>query len=128
MTTRASLPNRRLSITEKVEAGGIRLFVTAGIDPSGGAVREVFFGGTKEGSAMNAIMGDVAVIISVALQHGVPAEALAKSMARIPMEPMRPEDLDGRPVETVPASPIGAALDWLIQINSDTAVERDAAE
>jgi hypothetical protein len=45
-------------------------------------------------------------VISVALQHGIPAAALAKSIARIP------ESLDGAAVK--PASPIGAALDLLV--------------
>lgn len=123
---RARLPDRRPTITEKIDAFGSSLFVSAGLDPDTGAVREVFFGGTKEGSAMNAILADVGVVISVALQHGVPAEALARSMGRVSMEPLRPEDLDGRPVPTVPASPVGATLDWIMALSTtDTA---EAAE
>lgn len=120
---RERLPNRRPTITEKIDAFGASLFVSAGFDPATGAVREVFFGGTKEGSAMNAILDDVGVVISVALQHGVPVEALARSMGRVSLEPLRPEDLDGRPVPTVPASPVGATLDWIMTISAASAAE-----
>jgi hypothetical protein len=41
------------------------------------------------------------VVISVALQYGISARSLGKSIARIP------ENLDGPPIK--PASPIGAA-------------------
>jgi hypothetical protein len=119
--TRTRLPHRRPTITEKIDAFGNSLFVSAGVDPATGLVKEVFFGGTKEGSAMDAIMADLAVVISVALQHGVPVEALARSIARVPLAPMRPEDLDGRPLPTVPASPVGATLDWIRDINEAVA-------
>ncbi len=56
---------------------------------------------------------DAAVVISVALQHGVSAKALAKSVGRVPPGPVTPADLDeGKPAR-IPASPIGAALDLL---------------
>ncbi len=51
------------------------------------------------------------MVISVALQHNVPAEALAKSVGRMPAGPVAPADLDRTPDHRVPASPIGAALD-----------------
>jgi hypothetical protein len=49
---------------------------------------------------------DASVVISVALQYGISARSLGKSIARIP------ENLDGPPIK--PASPIGAALDLLV--------------
>jgi ribonucleoside-diphosphate reductase alpha chain len=122
-TTRERLPNRRPVITDVVAAGGALLTVSAGIDPASGHVREVFLSGAKEGSAMDAITSDAAVVISVALQHGVPLDALARSIARIPLGPTRPEDLDSRTVPTVPASPIGAALDALIHIEQSIVKE-----
>lgn len=56
---------------------------------------------------MAAIVADASVIISVALQHGVKAEALAASISRVPIE------IDGEPVK--PASVLGAALDALVR-------------
>jgi len=51
------------------------------------------------------------VVISVALLHNVPAEALAKSVGRLPAGPVAPAGLDRASEPRVPASPIGAALD-----------------
>jgi hypothetical protein len=66
---------------------------------------EIFLTGAKDGSGLAAILDDASVVISVALQHGIRAAALAKSIARIP------ENLDGPAIK--PASPIGAALDLI---------------
>ena len=70
-----------------------------------------FLTGGKEGSTLDALLADAAVAISVALQHGVSAQALAKSVGRLPEGPVTPGGLDQDPLEKVPASPIGAALD-----------------
>lgn len=104
MTARTRLPNRRHAETTDLPIGGMSIAATIGFDRAGNAA-EVFLSGGKDGSGLAAILHDAAVIISIALQHGVPAEALAKSVARLP------ERLDGP--ATAPASPIGAALDLL---------------
>ena len=96
---RTPLPGRRPSVTLRVEAGGLAAHTTVGYDPVSGAPREVFLrpsGGAKSGSTVEAICDDVSVIISVALQHGVAVEALARSI--------------GRSAEGEPASIAGAAL------------------
>ncbi len=67
----------------------------------------------REGSPLNAMLADAAVVISVALQSGVPAAALAKSVGRLPAGPVTPADLERPRPGRVPASPIGAALDLL---------------
>jgi hypothetical protein len=54
---------------------------------------------------MAAILEDASVVISIALQHGIPPCALAKSIGRTP---------DGLGRITA-ASPIGAALDLVAQ-------------
>jgi len=76
-----------------------------------GQPREIFLSGNKEGSALDALLADAAVVISIALQHGIPASALAKSIGRLPGVPVGPRDLD-KPARQ-PASLIGAALDLL---------------
>jgi hypothetical protein len=78
---------------------------TVGFDEIGQPA-EIFIAGAKDGAGLAAILDDAAVVISIALQHGIPARALAKSIARIP------ENLDGP--ATKAASVIGAALDLLI--------------
>jgi hypothetical protein len=101
---RQRLPNRRRSITEDITIGNAALSPCIGFDHAGRPA-EVFICGAKDGSGLAAILDDASVVISVALQHGIPG-ALAKSIARIP------ESLEGPAVK--PASPIGAALDLLV--------------
>lgn len=76
---RTRLPDRRPSITREVEWGGGRWTVTVGIDRDG-RPREVFADGAKEGSGMAAILSDACVVVSIALQAGVPVEALSHSL------------------------------------------------
>ncbi len=112
---RSRLPNRRPAYTETLEVDGQAFEATVGCDPEDGSPRELFLTAGKEGSMLNALLADAAVVISVALQHGVPAAALAKSVGRLPASPVAPADLDLAPGQKVPASPIGAALDLLCE-------------
>ena len=105
---RRPLPNRRMAETYGLDVGGKRLTATIGYFPEG-LPAELFLSGAKDGSGMSAILEDASVVISIALQHGVSAAALAKSIARIP------ESLDGPAIK--PASPIGAALDLLAELD-----------
>ena len=122
--TRINLPNRRPNQTREIEFGNRRFIVTAGFQELPGdnaALREVFIkGAAREGEDLLNIVEDVAVVISVALQHGVPIAALAKSMARLPEAVLAPVDLD-RPAagDRAPASVIGAILDLLVKMQAD---------
>jgi ribonucleoside-diphosphate reductase alpha chain len=80
---RRRLPNRRKAITETIVIGNMTLTATIGFDETGRPA-EVFLSGAKDGSGMAAILDDASVVISVALQHGIPAKALAKSISRAP--------------------------------------------
>ena len=113
MTARTRLPNRRPAHTEALEIDSQAFTATVGFDPEDNSPRELFLTAGKEGSLLNAMLADTAVVISVALQHGVPGEALARSVGRLPAGPVAPADLDRVPGRKVPASPIGAALDLL---------------
>jgi hypothetical protein len=92
---------------------GHEFTATVGFDPESDQPRELFLAAGNEGSMLNALLADAAVAISVALQSGIPAAALAKSVGRLPAGPVAPAGLDHAPVQKVPASPIGAALDLL---------------
>ena len=110
---RRRLPQRRPAVTCGLDAppgGSAQLSATVGLDEDGRPL-EVFLAGAKDGSGLAAILDDASVVISVALQYGVPAPALAKSVARIP------ERLDGPAVKA--ASVIGAALDLVIALSSE---------
>ena len=115
-SARKRLPNRRPSHTETLEVGGQIFTGTVGFDPETGRPCEVFLTGGKEGSMLDALLADAAVVISVALQHGISAQSLAKSVGRLPEGPVTPADLDeGKPAR-IPASPIGAALDLVTSL------------
>jgi hypothetical protein len=107
---RRRLPNRRRCETTDVDIGGQRLTATVRFDLDRHPA-ELFLSGAKDGSGLAAILADASVAISVALQHGVPAAALARSIGRVP------ETIDGP--ATVPASPVGAALDLLARYEID---------
>lgn len=115
-------PSRRPSHTETLQVDGQTFTATVGFDPETGQPRELFLTAGKEGSLLSALLADAAVVISVALQHGVPAAALAKSVGRLPAGPVAPVDFDNAPGQKVPASPIGAALDLV------SAFERERSE
>ncbi len=108
---RQRLPNRRPSHTETLQVDGQAFTATVGFDPEYGSPRELFLTAGKEGSLLNAMLADAAVVVSIALQHGIPAAALAKSVGRLPAGPVTPADLEDPQPGRVPASPIGAALD-----------------
>ena len=112
---RQRLPNRRECHTEALAVDGQTFTATVGFYPADGTPRELFLTAGKEGSMLNALLADAAVVISIALQNGVSAAALAKSVGRLPASPVAPADLDldHAPGQKVPASPIGAALDLL---------------
>ncbi len=118
---RCRLPSRRPSETRTIDGGNHTFTATVGFDPADGRPREVFLAGAKDGTDMAAILDDASVVISVALQHGVPVAALAKSVARLPFAPLTPSDLadPAGPRHTRPASIIGAALDLLQGFETD---------
>ena len=110
---RRQLPNRRPSHTETLAVDRQSFEATVGFDPKSGQPRELFMSAGKEGSMLNDLLTDAAVVVSVALQHDIPAAALAKSVGRLSAGLVAPADLDGLQPGRVPASPIGAALDLL---------------
>ena len=120
-TLRRRLPNRRPSETRTLNVGNHAFAATVGFDPADGRPREIFLSGAKDGTDMAAILDDAAVTLSIALQHGVSAAALAKSVARLPAAPLTPADLavSSGPAHTAPASIIGAALDLLRELAAD---------
>lgn len=122
MTDRNRLPNRRAGYTIRLEVAGIVVHATANFDPSTMQPVELFLSGPKPGSSIAVLLEDAAVAISVALQHGVPPVALARSLARVPRGRLTPGDLasPSLPAPTDPASVLGAALTWLARLTEDT--------
>ena len=117
---RTRLPNRRPSVTQTLEVANQFVNATVGFDEHG-RPRELFLMAGKEGSMLNALLADAAVVISVALQHSVSSEALARSVGRLPASPVTPAELDHASGRKVPASPLGAALDLITAFENKTA-------
>jgi hypothetical protein len=114
---RIRLPNRRRAETVDLTIGNMPFSATVGFDDDD-RPQEVFLDGPKTGSTMSAILGDAAVTISIALQFGIPARALAKSVARLPIAPLAPPYLDAPPGAHAAASVLGAVLDLLVDFEA----------
>ena len=98
---RARLPNRRPAVTQDIEVGGHRFTASVGFDEHDRA-KEVFLSGAKDGTDLAAILDDASVVLSVALQFGIPAAALARSVARLPAVPLSGCFLPRRRARQVP--------------------------
>ena len=82
---RHALPTRRISETRRILLRGThKVYLTIGFDPAEPErPREIFYsGGFRYGSDLEYEMQDVCVMISLLLQHGVEAKAIAKSLAK----------------------------------------------
>ena len=113
MPLRTRLPNRRPAHVETLEVAGQTFEACIGFDPATDRPKEVFLSGAKDGTDLAAILNDASVVLSVALQFGIPATALARSVAQLPTVPLAPpySDQPGDSREKRPATVIGAVLD-----------------
>lgn len=107
MTERRILPQRRFNETidlrHRTETGDVAYAVTVGfaeIAPPFLTPLEVFISAPKVGSATEGIARDGAVLLSLALQHGVPLATIQGAITR---------DASG-----APSSAIGAVVDLLM--------------
>ena len=62
----------------KTESG--KYHVSFGVEPETGIIGEVFIRGSKSGSDMDILLDDATVILSLALQYGVPLDQLIHSL------------------------------------------------
>jgi hypothetical protein len=111
--SRERLPNRRSAVTEDIAVGDRVYSATIGFDPLC-RPKEIFLAGAREGSDMQAVLDDTAIVVSLALQNGIPAAALRVSMSRLPL----PHSGAAR----APASVIGAALDLLARVEAEASI------
>jgi hypothetical protein len=93
---RERLPNRRESQTYEIVATGMKYRATVSRFADG-RVAEIFLSNHKTGSDADTAAQDSAVVCSIALQYGVPAETIRRALMR---------DGQGRP-----SGPLGVALD-----------------
>jgi ribonucleoside-diphosphate reductase alpha chain len=83
---RRKLPDERQSITHKFDIQGHEGYITVGLFEDG-LPGEIFVKMAKEGSTISGMMDSFAIMVSLALQYGVPLEALVSKFAHVRFEP-----------------------------------------
>ena len=78
---RRVLPQRRASETFDLRFWSQNFTITVGRYPDG-AIGEVFIASHKTGGDVEAIARDAGVLLSLALQHGVPPETIRHAVTR----------------------------------------------
>ena len=87
MAERERLPDNRAGHTHKFNISGHEGYVNVGYFPDGRA-GEVFITMSKEGSTMGGLMDTIGILASLALQYGVPAQAIADKLTGTKFEPL----------------------------------------
>ena len=83
---RRRLPETRTAITHKFDIAGHEGYLTVGLFENG-EPGELFITMAKEGSTIGGLMDSIGTLTSMALQYGVPLDALAKKFAHQRFEP-----------------------------------------
>jgi ribonucleoside-diphosphate reductase alpha chain len=83
---RRKLPDERRAITHKFSIAGHEGYITVGMYEDG-KPGEIFLVMAKEGSTISGLMDAFATSISIALQYGVPLEALVEKFSHVRFEP-----------------------------------------
>jgi ribonucleoside-diphosphate reductase alpha chain len=86
MPLRRRLPETRTAVTHKFEIAGHEGYLTVGLFEDG-QPGELFVTMAKEGSTIGGLMDSIGALTSMALQYGVPLEALVKKFAHQRFEP-----------------------------------------
>lgn len=86
LPTRSRLPATRQSVTHKFNIDGHEGYITVGLFEDG-RPGELFIKMAKQGSTMSGLADAVGVLTSLALQYGVPVEALARKFEYVQFEP-----------------------------------------
>ena len=99
---RKRLPKSRPSMTTSFSVGGAEGYMTAGSYPEDGAIGELFLKLGKQGSTLAGVMDAFSIAISIALQYGVPLEALVGKFINQEFEPKgMTDDQDVRMAKSV---------------------------
>ncbi|MFC4857044.1 hypothetical protein [Actinophytocola glycyrrhizae] len=104
-SSREPLPRRRSGVTHTVVIGGAAVSMTANRFADGRPA-EVFAKWGKEGSTTHGLMDAFSIVLSLALQYGVPAEVVVAKLADIRFEPLGGTDDPDLPQVT-------SVVDWV---------------
>lgn len=83
---RKRLPDTRPGLTHKFKVGEHKGYITVGLSEEQQPM-ELFITMSKEGSTIGGLMDSLALVTSMALQHGVPLETLVKHLSFQRFEP-----------------------------------------
>ncbi len=83
---RRRLPSERQALTHRFEVSGHEGYITVGLYEDG-TPGEIFLKMAKEGSTVSGLMDSFATAISLALQYGVPLQALIDKFSHTRFEP-----------------------------------------
>ncbi len=84
--TRRRLPNDREALCHKFDIAGHEGYIHVGFYEDG-TPGEIFIKMAKEGSTISGLMDTIATLTSLALQYGVPLEALVSKFGHVRFEP-----------------------------------------
>ena len=85
--TRRRLCDTRTAITHKFDIAGHEGYLTVGLFEDNKQPGELFITMAKEGSTIGGLMDGIGTLTSMALQYGVPLEALVRKFAHVRFEP-----------------------------------------
>ena len=86
MPLRRRLSDTRTALTHKFDIAGHEGYLTVGLFEDG-SPGELFITMAKEGSTIGGLMDGIGTLTSLALQYGVPMDALVKKFAHVRFEP-----------------------------------------
>jgi ribonucleoside-diphosphate reductase alpha chain len=86
MTVRNRMPDTRVAITHKFDIAGHKGYITVGMFENN-QPGELFIQMSKEGSTIGGLMDTIGALTSMALQYGVPLQAMVKKFAYQRFEP-----------------------------------------
>lgn len=89
MAERKRLPATREGVTHHFQIGEEDGYINVGLYEDG-TPGEVFLCMAKEGSTISGLLDTIGVLISVALQYGVPLDSLCKKLENTQFEPSGP--------------------------------------
>jgi ribonucleoside-diphosphate reductase alpha chain len=87
--TRRRLPSKRHGLTQEAKVGGNKVFLRTG-EYDDGTLGEIFIDMHKEGAALRSVMNCFAMLVSMALQYGVPLDVLVEQFVFTRFEPQGP--------------------------------------
>lgn len=106
--TRRHLPNRRSHEVLRFEHWSQTFLAGVGRATPDGPIQEVWINSGKSGTQAETLARDSAVLLSIALQCGVPITMMQRAVMR---------DLDGNP-----SGPIGRLVDLISEEQNDSAI------